>query len=181
MKTIRTGNFQVSVPESYEVVEHDHYQEQRAFFENPPAFDDPAVAEFLNQHEPDWEAIRSIPNSFEVKMGRHSLIIVAREHGEPDDLAEAILASTKRTVTLTDVAVGKYRGKTHGQYSDRFTWIDWWVKEANCMITFNLQGRGMPSQKVKKDVEAALGSLEWIAEPQRPAESSSDDDASEGR
>ncbi|MFL6583888.1 MAG: hypothetical protein ACJ8KU_05160 [Chthoniobacterales bacterium] len=147
------------MPEKYDVIEHDHYREQRAFFDNPP--DDPLVTEVLDKFQPDWETIRKLRNSFEVRMGEHQFLFHTQDHGEPEDLAD--LAESHRTgVALTDFAIGDCVGKSYGRYSEDFTWIDWWVKRANCMICFNLQGPGAPAPEIRNDVEAILQSTKWI-------------------
>jgi hypothetical protein len=151
------------VPERYEVIEHDHYKEQRAFFGNPP--DDPLVTEVLSRFAPNWEVIRQLPNSFEVRMGKHQFLFHTQDHGQPEDLRELIESQSRGpvSVVLADYAIRDYSGKTHGSYSDEFTWIDWWLKKGNCLICFNLQGPGIPEPDIRKDVETILQSTKWIA------------------
>ena len=164
MQRIRSGDCEVSIPEGYEIVEHDHYQEQRTFFEDLPT-DDPLIAEVLRGRTPDWQTIRKMRNSFEVRMGDHLLLFHTQEHGQPEDLADFILSQTKQRVVLSECLVGDCLGKAYGQYSDDMTWMDWWAKKGTCMICFNLQGRGIPVPRIKQDVETILRGTKWIAEP----------------
>ena len=160
MRTIRVGNFEIAVPEKYEVLEHDHYQEQRAFFGNPP--DDPLLTEVLSKFTPDWETIRALPNSFEVRMGEYQFLFHTQGHGDPEDLGEWIESQSRSKPNLRDFAVGDCLGKTYGDYSEDFTWIDWWLKKGDCMICLNLQGRGTPALEIRKDVEAILQSIRYV-------------------
>lgn len=164
MKTIRLNFFQVSLPEKYKVKKHYPYIMNLLFliilcFKRIVS----GLPMFIKMKPTDLESTIDL-HECEVKMGEHSLFLYTEVGSkEPEDLAEFIQSQTKHLPVLEDVEYSGVKGKKYGSYSKEMSWIDWWLKKGNCIISLNFQGKGMPSDEIKEDVSNILNSLEYIS------------------
>lgn len=163
LKKIVTGKFKVTIPKKYKIKKHNAYWINKLFF---LFYKRRIKKEFpgLPSYSSDLRGLKGC-YSYEVKMGMHSFVFFSESGGrKPGDLAEYVMSQTKYLPTLKDVVINDCYGKMYGEYSEQMTWVDWWIKRGDCMICFNLQGMGMPSQVIKDDVTDVLNSLEYIGE-----------------
>jgi hypothetical protein len=124
----------------------------------------PELNELVKMYPPDYKFFSGV-KFFRVKMDTHIFSFITQiTDREPEELKEFIESGTKHSVSLKDICIKDFKVKTYGDYSDVMSWIDWWIKKGNCMICFNFQGLGMPSQVIKDDVRDILNSLEYIEE-----------------
>lgn len=163
-KRIITDKFIVSIPKKYKTRKRNPFLRNKLFFsfyKRKIKKDLPELAVFMKKNHPDLDALKG-QNYYEVKMGKH-LFIFHTESGErnPEDLAHYIESQTRQKVHLETFEINGLKGTKFGNYSHIISWIDWWIKKENCMIYFNFQGHGMPSQIVKDDVCAILENLKY--------------------
>jgi hypothetical protein len=164
VKIVESDKFRIAIPNEYGIIKHDVHKEQVEFFRNISQFEEgnEEIVDFIKSHPPNLDSLKGF-YGYEVRMGRHSFIFHT-EVGEkkPEDLATYIESQTRHLPTLEDIQVNGVKGKKLGSYSEMGSWIDWWLKEGNCMICLNFQGDGMPSDRIKDDVTSILNSLEYI-------------------
>ncbi|MHC4160300.1 MAG: hypothetical protein ACYSSO_14640 [Planctomycetota bacterium] len=162
-KKIVIDKFELSIPKKYKIKKHSPYWMNKLFF---LIYKRKIKREFpgLPSYSPDYDCLKGL-RLYEVKMGTHSFMF-STEIGKrkPEDLAGFIESQTRCLPTLKDITINGCRGKMHGDYSEQMTWIDWWIKRDDCMISLNLQGLGMPSRLIKDDISDILNSLEYIGE-----------------
>lgn len=155
--------FTISIPKKYKIKRHNPYLMNKLFF---LLFRRKLKKEFpgLPNYSPDLKELKGL-RSYEVKMGAHSFIFFTETgNRKPEDLADYLELQTRHLPPLKDITINDCHGKMYGDYSEQMTWIDWWIKKDDCMICFNLQGIGMPSQVIKDDVSDILNSLKYIEE-----------------
>jgi len=120
------------------------------------------LAKFIKKNPPDLKSLKGF-HSYEVKMGEHSFTFYTMlGNQEPEDLAELGESQTRHRPILKDFNIKNCHGKMCGNYSEEFTSIVWWLKKGNCMICFNLQGFGMPSDEVKSDISNIFENLKYV-------------------
>lgn len=156
MTIITSDRFLITIPGKYKVIKHDFYKKNKEFFDNYPSMDYediPGLSEMIKKNPPNLESLRGC-YGYEVKMGKHSFLFHTEiTDNKPEYLKDFILSQTRqRDIELKEFQINNYKGKMYGDYSDEFTWIDWWIKEGDCMICFNIQGLGEPSEVNKSDI-----------------------------
>jgi hypothetical protein len=158
---ITTGKFVISIPKKYKIKKHNPYLMNKLFF---LLFGRKIKKEFpgLTNYSPDLGCLKGF-YSYEVKMDTHSFIFfTGTGDRKPEDMAEYIGLESQYQIAIKDIVLNNCRGKMFGDYSDEMTWIEWWVMKNDCMICFNIQGRGMPSQTVRDDIAKILSSIECL-------------------
>lgn len=164
IRLIQTGRFRIAVPKKYKIVCRDVHKLQTMFFKNISRFEDDnkEIVDFVRSNPPDLDLSKGF-YTYQIKMGNHSFIFSTQFGNEgPEGMAEFIGSQTRELPVLKDVEFNGVKGKQHGNYSEEMTWVDWWLKEGDCMICLNIQGLGMPSDEAKEDVLKMLNSLEYI-------------------
>jgi hypothetical protein len=147
---IATGKFVISVPKKYKIKKHIYKTRTKKGFPGLPSY------------SPELSILKGF-YIYEVKMGMHSFnFFTETDNRKPEDLAASIELQTRYLPTIQNITVNNCRGTMYGNYSEEMTWIDWWIEKDDCMICFNLQGMGIPSQDIKDDVSDIINNLECI-------------------
>jgi hypothetical protein len=151
----RLGDFNVSVPPSYTVVEH-RFRLNRILY---------GIARFVHRFRGgEGKELPRIKlwKSYEIEIGNHSLTLTCQHHGEPEDLADEILSMCKNKIELEPFAIGACKGVKCGRYEEPWTTVIWRVKKRDCMIIFCLQGDGIPSDEVQRDIDQILERTTYV-------------------
>jgi len=161
-QTISSGSYLVKVPNKYKIIKHDIYGEQGSFFDSPEG----QKVQALFQSKADFESFKGF-YSYEVRFGKHWLVFYSQTGTrKPEDLKGFLESQTRdrTSIILSDYNVGDIKGKTFGSYSKDHSGISWWLKKGDCMICFNFQGPGEPSDEVKKYVSQIIETIQYSSQ-----------------
>jgi hypothetical protein len=61
------------------------------------------------------------------------------------------------------VEINGIRGVTYGEYNNKRSWIDWWLKTGELMICINLQSYSLATEADKNLHQKVINSLRYIA------------------
>ncbi|MHC4264996.1 MAG: hypothetical protein ACYSUK_03585 [Planctomycetota bacterium] len=162
MKQVKLHNFVVSIPEKYNVKKMGFFWKSFSFFFVILFKFWSQIGLFLMTHPPKLGMLIG-RRLFVIKMGEHTFSFYTEiTDSEPEELGEFIESQTLQPVKLKDLSVKDFKGKKYGDYSEVMSWIDWWIKKGQCMIYFNFQGLGMPSEETRDDVSEIINSLKYI-------------------
>lgn len=146
VREIQSNKFRIQIPDEYSVAVC-----SQQFKQFPNFYDDKR-----------YSSLWGVGDRYEVNMGGCQFAFHTDVGDKtPQGLADWIFASTKHYPTLTDIVINGIEGKMEGGYSSKMSWIDWWFKKGDCLICFNFQGMGEPSEEIKQDVQTILESMRY--------------------